>query len=972
MSTTADPPEGELAARFERWGRWMALGVSSWGLLVLLLWRAGLADQLRVGGRPAMRPGGAICFVLLGLAARFSLRPRLRRALAGLALLLSLVALVELLSSGALGIDAYMTNVLQRYSAQRLQVSFPAAFACTCLACALLLLDLPRGARLCQSLALGGAALGLLAFLEWLYAVDEMQWRLPLATTSPISAICLMLVGGALLFSRPRLGFMALVSAPTFSGALLRRRVPAMVLIPVLTGWLMDLSVGGGLFDRGFALAFFTLGASALTVLLVWRTAASVAATEQATRVNRAELEVREEDLGLTLNSIGDALIAGDLEGRVTRMNPVAEQLTGWTGAEAKGRPLGDVFRTASLQGEDSAERGLHTTRLQSRDGSVRPVSEVHAPIRDGQGAPRGQVVVFRDASSIVAAHRALGEQAREQAILAEASRSFSESGHDVRPLTDAIARQLGDVFGGLCLVRIFSKDAAWVLFDESAAFHPDPEIATRFAESNLPPRSAEEPGLMREVLLNGTAERYGEDLLTMVERARPGLGALLVRAKLESALGLPIRSRDRLLGSVIIARAGGAWSAPDRRLAEGIVGRAGVVLENALLLRDLGKRLWQLDQANARFAALVESAPDAIVMVDEVGVIAVVNAEAETMFGYTRAELIGMRIDELLPERYRPGHAGMRAGYVANPHVRHAMAQGQELFGRRRDGAEFAAEISLSPVEVPGGRHIAALIRDVTDRKRIEELRRRAQELEVETRRAVEANRLKSEFLANMSHELRTPLNAIIGFSALMEAGKAGPLSGPQKEYLGDVLSSARHLLQLINDVIELAKIESGKIEPRPEAVDPSRLSRDVRDVLRGVANTRQVHVEVHVDAALERVVVDARLFKQVLYHYLASALGFSPEGSRVSMRLEAVDERWFRFAVQDAGPGIKPEDLPRIFTEFQQLDVDVAKKFVSTGLGLALAKRIVEAHGGTVAVQSELGVGTTLLATLPRGLPS
>lgn len=488
------------------------------------------------------------------------------------------------------------------------------------------------------------------------------------------------------------------------------------------------------------------------------------------------------------------------------------------------------------------------------------------------------------------------------------------------------------------------------------------------FAEEGLSPRSAEEPGLVRDVLLGGIAERYGDDLRTMAEQARPGLGALLERAKLESAIGLPIRSRDRLIGSVIVARGGGAWSSADRALAEEIVLRAGVVLDNALLVRDLSRQLRELDQANARFVALVESAPDAIVMVDASGAIVVVNAEAESMFGYSRAELLGMKVDALLPERYRRGHAGMRAVYAANPHVRHAMAQGQELFGRRKDGSEFTAEISLSPVDSPGGRHIAAVVRDVTDRKRIEDLRRRAQELEVETRRAVEANRLKSEFLANMSHELRTPLNAIIGFTALMEAGKAGPLSGSQKEYLGDVLTSARHLLQLINDVIELSKIEAGKIEPRPEATDLSRLAREVRDVLKGVANAGQIHVEVHIDAALEQVEVDPRLFKQVLYHYLASALSLSLEGGRVSLRLLAQDEGWFRLEVHSGGPEIKPQDLGRVFAEFQQLDVEVARKFISTGLGLALAKRIVEAHGGTVEVLSAPGAGTTLSARLLR----
>ena len=955
----------EIAARFERWARRMAWTLVVGGAALLLVWWAGAADVLATDGRPPLRPGAAVCYALLGTALLAAHRPRLRRACAGVAGLLTLVAVAEVVSSGRLGVDAFMNASLREYTTHPVQAAPLPTFSLAALTLAVLFFD-EWEERLVQALSLVVAGAGLLSFVEWLYLADEGRW--PMLSTSPLSAIGLMLAGSAALAARPSRGFMALVTAPGFSGSLIRRRIPPMLVIPIVTGWLFDLSVGRGLLDRGFALAFFTLGTASLMVLLVWRTAVSEAAAERLRLKNRAELEAREQELGLTLHSIGDALIASDLDGRITRMNPVAEQLTGWSLSEAQGRPLLDIFRIGSPEAQDSAERELGTTRLQARDGREIVVTERRTQIRDGQGVPRGQVVVFRDAREVLVVHRALAAQARKKEILAESSRLFSEAGHEVPVLASVIARRLGEIFGGLCLLRFFSKDTAWVLFEESAVFHPDPAIARLFTEQGLPPRSVEEPGLVHDVLLRGSAERHGEDLRRMVEQLRPGVGALMDKAKLESAIGLPIRSRDRLIGSVIVARGGGAWSADDRAMAEEIVLRAGVVLDNALLLRDLGRQLRELDQANARFAALVESAPDAIVMVDTSGTIAIANGEAESMFGYGRAELLGMKVDELIPERYRRGHAGMRAGYAANPHVRHAMAQGQELFGRRKDGSEFAAEISLSPVEAPAGRHIAAVIRDVTDRKRVEELRHRAQELEVETRRAIEASRLKSEFLANMSHELRTPLNAIIGFTALMEAGKAGPLSGPQKEYLGDVLTSARHLLQLINDVIELSKIEAGKIEPRPEATDPSRVAREVRDVLKGVANAGQIHVEVHVDPGLDVVVVDPRLFKQVLYHFLASTLGLALEGSRVSLRVLLVDEAWFRVEAHSGGPEIKQQDLDRVFAEFQQLDVDVSRKFISTGLGLALAKRIVEAHGGTVAVQSAKGAGTTLSAQLLR----
>lgn len=143
------------------------------------------------------------------------------------------------------------------------------------------------------------------------------------------------------------------------------------------------------------------------------------------------------------------------------------------------------------------------------------------------------------------------------------------------------------------------------------------------------------------------------------------------------------------------------------------------------------------------------------------------------------------------------------------------------------------------------------------------------------------EASRLKSEFLANMSHELRTPLNAVIGFSALMHAGKAGPLSETQQEYLGDILTSSRHLLQLINDVLDLAKVESGRVELRLEDVDLGKLMNEVKDILRGLAAEKRIKLGIEIDAALSVVHVDPRLLKQVLYNYLSNAIKFTPENA-------------------------------------------------------------------------------------------
>jgi CheY-like chemotaxis protein len=218
------------------------------------------------------------------------------------------------------------------------------------------------------------------------------------------------------------------------------------------------------------------------------------------------------------------------------------------------------------------------------------------------------------------------------------------------------------------------------------------------------------------------------------------------------------------------------------------------------------------------------------------------------------------------------------------------------------------------------------------------------------------------------MSHELRTPLNGIIGFAELMHDGKVGPVSAEHKEYLGDILTSARHLLQLINDVLDLSKVESGKMEFRPEPVEVARLVGEVRDILRTLAAQKRIDVNAEIDPAVSGIVSDASKLKQVLYNYLSNALKFTPDEGRVTVRVVPEDREHFRLEVEDTGIGIRPEDMDKLFVEFQQLDASVAKKYPGTGLGLALTKRIVEMQGGQVGVRSTPGRGSVFFAVLPR----
>jgi len=340
------------------------------------------------------------------------------------------------------------------------------------------------------------------------------------------------------------------------------------------------------------------------------------------------------------------------------------------------------------------------------------------------------------------------------------------------------------------------------------------------------------------------------------------------------------------------------------------------------------------------------------------------VNPAYAAMHGYTVEELVGAPVSTL----WAAGTQADMERHADETHDHgHLVAETTHL---RKDGTIIPVEVVATTIKDASGKvaWFVANVQDITERKRLQQSRVHAIELEARSRRIEEANRLKSEFLANMSHELRTPLNSIIGFAELLYDEHVGPVGPKQKEFLDDILTSGRHLLRLINDVLDLAKVEAGKMEFRPEPVQLAQLVATVVQSLRATALEKRLDIRVAVDASLTDIVIDPGRFKQILYNYLSNALKFTPDAGRVDVRVIPEGDDSFRLEVEDSGAGIAADQVGRLFVAFQQLETSAAKRHGGTGLGLALTRRLAEAQGGTVGVHHAKAGGSIFFAVLPR----
>jgi PAS domain S-box-containing protein len=400
----------------------------------------------------------------------------------------------------------------------------------------------------------------------------------------------------------------------------------------------------------------------------------------------------------------------------------------------------------------------------------------------------------------------------------------------------------------------------------------------------------------------------------------------------------------------------------------------------HAQLEHRVEERTLELREATDFLHSVLDSSTEyAIIATDMEWHVLTFNDGARRTFGYESEEILGRPFQRLTPPEEVERSVGLETERTLRIHGRH-QSEGLRL---RKNGQRFPVRQVVTIRTDAHGRPIGYTIicRDITQDKALESrlreytdnLERMVAEKTAELRKVnaelVRANQLKSQFLANMSHELRTPLNAIMGFAEAIRDGVAGDPSTEQREFAEDIYQAGRQLLGMINDILDLAKVEAGAMELTLEPCDLAALVDEVMRVARGLARRKGVELKTDIEPRPLELTVDPLKLKQILYNLLSNAVKFTDAGgtAKVEARL---NKETVVIRVSDTGIGIAPEDLVTLFEEFRQVDSSLTRKHEGTGLGLALTKRLVELHGGEIGIESELGKGTTFTVTLLRDL--
>jgi PAS domain S-box-containing protein len=741
-----------------------------------------------------------------------------------------------------------------------------------------------------------------------------------------------------------------------------------------------------------------------------------------------------------TLASIGDAVIATDMNGAVTFMNSVAQSLTGWTQAEATGKSMDLVFDIVNKETRRPVENPVKKvfregkvvgladhTLLLSKGGKEFDIEDSGAPILTDTGEGFGVVLVFRDITERKLADaeakrqkellQLILESIADGVVVADSNGKFllfNAAAEQVLGMgaTETIPDKWSDQYGvylpdavtqyppdQLPLVRAMRGENV----DAVELFIRNPQVPEgRLLSINGRPLKRTDGALQGGVVVfhDMTERKRAEETLRRSEQryhllfdSNPhpvwvyDLKTLAILDANHSAVRNYGYSREEFLSLTIkdirppedvpALLESAATTPPDtesnsvwkHRKKDGTLidveitshpliyggGDARLVVATDITTRKRAEEALQTSEE--KFRSVVQTANDAIVTADSHGNITDFNRGAEAIFGYSAREAIGKPLTALMPDRFKEPHQRGLKRYLETGEAR-VIGKTVELAAKRKDGTEFPVELSLSSWKTRAGLFFTGVLSDITDRKRTEALMLHAKE------EAERGSKFKDQFLSTMSHELRTPLNAVLGFSDLLADERYGPLNDRQQRYVAHIHTGGKHLLKLISDILDLSKIEAGRMELTREDVTVASAFDEVIGALHPLAEKKSQALLQQVEPNL-RVDADPMRFKQVLTNLVGNAIKFTPEGGRIELAARQVDNQ-VRVEVRDNGPGIPADQQQRIFEAFVRL-TQTGSATEGTGLGLAITSRLVELHGSKLGIESHPGEGACFYFSLP-----
>lgn len=651
---------------------------------------------------------------------------------------------------------------------------------------------------------------------------------------------------------------------------------------------------------------------SALVLCMVFF--AMVRALAERRRAHQA-LEKSEKWLSTTLASIGDAVIATDMNGVVSFMNPVAQALTGWALEEAQGKSMDLVFDIVNKETRRPVENPVKKvfrkgtvvgladhTILRSKQGKEIDIEDSAAPILADGGDALGVVLVFRDVTD---------------KKLAEVEMSRQK---------DLLQLILASITDG---VVVADTNGKFLLFNRAAE-----QLVGIGATDAIPDTWSMRYGAFRADGLT----RFPSDQLPLVRA---------MRGECVDAVELFIRNADVPDGRLL------SITGRPLRGQDGILKGGVVVCHDITFERQTADALRQSEE---RYHLLFDSNPHPVWVYDlKTLAILDVNPSAVRNYGYSREQFLSLTIKDLRSPEEVP--ALLESVTKAPP--------GTEIAGvwkhHKKDGTLIDVEITSRPLVYDGRDSRLVVATDVSVRKQVEKALMQAKE------QAERTSQFKDQFLSTMSHELRTPLNAVLGFSDLLMDERYGPLNEKQRRYINHIHTGGKHLLALISDILDLSKIEAGRMELAMENLSVQNTFAEVLSVMQPLADEKSHGLTTSCEAGLA-VRADATRLKQILMNLLGNAIKFTANAGRIELTARREGSN-ITVEVRDNGPGIRPEEQQRIFEAFYRLR-ESGKKTEGTGLGLAITQRLVELHGGELGLKSEPGQGSCFHFSLPAAV--